>query len=75
VLLMLWIADRLQQIVESGYAATVLWRSVSFTRQADRISTSGFRWKAFLDCDSVVPAITEVIGLHSLYSRPAQHAE
>ena len=71
MLLMLRITDRLQQIVEAGYSATALGRSVSLTRQARRVSASWFKGQAFPDRDSMVPAATEVIGVHSLYPESA----
>jgi hypothetical protein len=66
VFLLLRIADRLQQIVEARYAATVFGRCVSFTRQARRVSATWFLGQPFLDHDSMLPAVTEVIGIHGL---------
>lgn len=75
MLLMLGIVDRLLRIIEAGQAATVLWRSATFARNAHRVNTYRFRWQAFFYRDSMVPAITEVVSVYSLYSRPAQPAE
>src|SRR5579863_4551518 len=75
MLLMLRITDSLQQIVEPRYAAAVFWRSVPFTRQAGRVRAPWFRRQAFLDRDSMLPAVTKVIGVHGLGSGSVQHIE
>ena len=54
MLLMLRITDRLQHIVEAGYAATVFWWPVSFACQPRGISASCFRYDAFLQHDLVL---------------------
>lgn len=75
MLLVLRIADRLQKIVKTWYASTVLGRCVSFARQTRGVRAPWFRCQAFLDHDLMLPAIPEVIGVHGLCSRPAQHVE
>ena len=51
------IADRLQQIVETGYTATVFRWPVSLPIQARGVRASWFRRQTFLNHDLMLPAI------------------
>src|SRR5271166_2098845 len=62
-------------MVVAGGATAVLGRTMAFTTHADRVRQSRFRRQHFLDGDAVLPAVTEVIGIHRLCADLAKYVE
>ncbi len=52
-----------QQFVIAPDAATIFWRTIALSCDADRIGLSLDRRNAFFDCDRVLPIISEVVSV------------
>src|SRR5271157_1515037 len=62
-------------MVVAGDTTAVLGRTMAFTAHADRVRPSRFRRQHFLHGDAVLPAVTEVIGVHRLGADLAKYIE
>src|SRR5664280_1658574 len=62
-------------MVVAGDTTAVLGRTMAFAAHADGVRQSRFRGQNFLNGDAVLPAITEVIGVHRFGADLAKYVE
>src|ERR1019366_5945879 len=62
-------------MVVAGHTTAVLGRTMAFAAHADGVRQSRFRGQNFLNGDAVLPAITEVIGVHRFGADLAKYIE
>lgn len=68
------IADRVQLVVEARHTSTVFRWTMMFAIHAGRIGTPRIGRQYFLDCDPVLPAVAEVVGVNRLCADLDEHA-